>query len=382
MGSKKNFYALLILVQFVGCLISGFPLVMGQDIEKLEEKAWLFINNVLTLDVKKYNVSARPLFPPTELGFRPIVDLTYTFRSAESEIVVNPIFEGGNIASCFIYFNAGTPFFTEKMPEDALEKARLILDRYKRWFEAKHVENMLRMLSDVEKIENYTKIKENMEFIIENYTKIEGNMKFMILRETNKNTGVTIIHIRGNHWENGIEFKRKTTGITFGPRDWVFVDTWNLYKVGSAELRVSMEDAVRMAKEAVKNFTYTAADYEGKTVVVGNFTVLDKPLYVDLGTDSRGKDYYMLYPFWEVYLCLDKMYLGGVTGLRVLIWADTGEMAGIYPTGGFAAPPTEGTNKETSPQQGEGIAQIIAVAATAITATFLAAVITKKRRRL
>ena len=113
-------------------------------------------------------------------------------------------------------------------------------------------------------------------------------------------------------------------------------------------------------------------------MVVGNFTVLDKPLYVDLSADCRG-DSYTLYPFWEVYLCLDTMYLGGVTGLRVLIWADTGEVAGIYPTGGLGPPAPQTNGEETS--NGElalnmkttvllvAIAAIVAILAIAIIKT-------------
>lgn len=365
MNLKRVFCTLsvLVLLLLTSCLLGGLSPVMGQvDIGKCEEEALKFLTKVLALDVEKYTVSlVRVLVPPVEPSR---VDLLYHLKAAGGEIHASFIFEKGLLKTRFIDFVAGAPLFAEEMPEDVLEKAKLILDRYRVWFGAEHVSAMQKMLEEVK--------------VLGNYTKIEGNMKFWILCETDPNTReITIIHVYISHWEKGIEFYKKRVGVTFAPRELVFVDTWNLYRVGSAELRVSMEDAVRIAKEAIKNFTYTAADEKGETVVVGNFRVLDEPLYVDLGTDYRGKDYYTLYPFWEVFLCLDTMYLGGVTGLRVLIWADTGEVIGICPTGGFGAPPpASGRDKETILQN----AYIIATAAAIIITTPIAIVALKKKK--
>ncbi|MEM2386224.1 MAG: hypothetical protein QXO67_04500, partial [Candidatus Bathyarchaeia archaeon] len=86
---------------------------------------------------------------------------------------------------------------------------------------------------------------------------------------------------------------------------------------------------------------------------------------------------YTLYPYWEVYLCLAKAYPAGVGGVRVFIWADTGEvfkreLSGGYGGGGEPTPPAQETNPQTNQQ-----AIIIGIAAIILTAT---AIITIKRR--
>lgn len=150
-----------------------------------------------------------------------------------------------------------------------MNEAKRILNKYIEWASAEHVEQMLQMATSVRTLENYTKT--------------ENSLKFTVTCETDVDTGqIGYVKISLNHFENGIAFWKKTVSISFTPSTLIFVDTWNLYRIGNAVLAFSGEDAVRIAKEAVKNYTYTAADHEGKTVVAGNFKVLGKPLYVDL----------------------------------------------------------------------------------------------------
>lgn len=377
MDLKKVFHTFIVFILlFVVCM----PVYGQQEFYIFEENARNFITNVLTLALSNYEVVfSDKSTSPEVLGFPPhIVNLYYVYRgiksSSKESFHVSIRFTNGILTHCSIDF-IEPPLFSEAIPNDvmgSLERARLILSRYWSFFGAEHVKPMLEMLNEVKKLGNYTKI--------------EGKMRFTISCEVDVDTReIGLVHICMNYWENGIEFRRKSIGLLFTSNELTFYDTWNLYRIGSAELNVSEEDAVRIAKKAAKNFTYTAADYEGKTVVVGNFTVLDKPLYVDLSTDYRGTDHYTLYPFWEVYLCLDTMYLGGVTGLRVLIWVDTGEVTGIYPTGGLGAPPnqetTDGNQQESANAQRLPMEQIanLTVVLSVVIAT--AAVITLKHKK-
>ncbi len=371
MTSKKMLYTLAVLVLLFAGPVGGLPAYGQQDFSVFEERAWKFMTNVLALDLSKYEVVfINRLVPPVELGFQPgIVDLLYRFRTvaspAHESLSVSITFTNGSLTHCNIYFNEPL-LLLEKMPEDlsgSLERAKFILEKYRSWFGAKHVEPMLRILDEAKTLGNLTRI--------------EGNIKFMILCETDVDAReIRLVNIHWNHWENGIEFRKKGLGILFTSTGLIFFDTWNIYRIGSAVLKVSMEDAVRIAKEVVKNYTYEAADHEGKTVVVGGFKVLEEPMYVDLVTDYRGKDYYALYPCWEVYLCLDTMYLGGVTAFRVFIWADTGEIAGIYPTGGFV-PPAPQTNGEPA----LNMKTIILLAAIALIAALLTIAIIKTAKK-
>ncbi|MEM3000550.1 MAG: hypothetical protein QXX34_08520 [Candidatus Bathyarchaeia archaeon] len=329
MTNKRSIYSILCILLLLVGLTGHISSAYGQSFDMYEKMARKFLEKVLEIDLSRYTIwFNNSLVLPNDLGFRPrTVDLLYRFKevsrnSTDEAFSVSFTFINDKLAYCNFYING--PFSSKKVSTDILDKAKGIVNKYIAWFSAEYAVPMLQMATPIQTLGNYTKI--------------EDNVKFTITCEPDVDTGeIGFVRIGWNHFENGITFQRKTLSLSFTHDTLIFVDTWNLYRVGSAALSISERDAVRIAKEAVKNYTYTAADYVGKTVVVGNFTVLGKLLYVDLDTDCRS-DYYTLYPFWEVYLCLDTMYLGGVTGLRVQIWADTGEVIGIYSTGSLATP--------------------------------------------
>jgi len=371
---KRRFYVFMVFAIVLGLMPHASAAHLEEAYLNLQENSWKFITDVLMLDVTKYNVSVNVLKAPTQLGAPPQwVHVYYKFRAEGSKLNVRFLFKNGSLASCGISLLEGTtPIFAEEMPEAVLERTKVILYKYQKCFGTKHIESMRKMLDTVTNLQNMTKIEGNIKFWIlvklKEATSIEGHARWI---ET---------HIRWDYIENGIAFRQKSVGFIFAPTTWQFFDQWNLYSVGSAELKVSEEDAVRIAKEACRNFTYTVDD--GRTVV-GNFTILDEPLYVKLGTDYRG-DYYTLYPFWQVYLCLDKVYPGGVTGLRVNIWADTGEVIGICPTGSLAPPPTQDSLEETmdrTPQQTHTMPLVTIAAAVIIATAAVTTIILKKKRK-
>lgn len=364
MTNKRSIYSILCILLLLVGLTGHISFSYGQSFDVYEKMARKFLENVLEIDLSKYEIwFNNSLVLPNDLGFRPrAVDLLYRFKvsgnSTDEAFSVSFTLIDDKLAYCNFYING--PFSSKKVSADILDKAKGILNKYIAWFGAEYAVPLLQMATPIKTLGNYTKI--------------EDNVKFTITCEPDVDTGeIGFVRIGWNHFENGITFQRKTLSLSFTHDTLIFVDTWNLYRVGGAVLSISEGDAVLIAKEAVKNYTYTAADYEGKTVVVGNFTVLDKPLYVDLGTDCRG-DYYTLYPFWEVYLCLDTMYLGGVTGLRVQIWADTGEVIGIYSTGGLATPNST-PNALGEIFDGEHVFGITAIALFAIIVVIVVAVL-------
>jgi hypothetical protein len=255
MTSKKAFHTLTISVLLFTSLVGCLPAHGQQEFSVFEERAWRFMVDILMLDLSRYEVvSSTRLTPPTELGFPPhIVNLYYVFKafgsSANGSLRVSITFTNGSLTHCSIDFSE-LPLLSADIPKDvlgSLERAKLILNRYMTFFGAKDVKPMLEMLDEVKDLRNYTKI--------------EGNMKFTVHCEVDVDTReIGLVDIRLSHWENNIEFRRKSLGLLFTSTEWTFWDTWNLYRVGSAELKVSEDEAVRIAKEAVKTYTYTAAE--------------------------------------------------------------------------------------------------------------------------
>jgi len=356
------------------------------DVSELRQVGWAFIKDVLMLDLTKYNVSVWTLEAPVTFGApSEWIDVTYKLSGAESDVTVDLLFKDGRLAICSIYFEQGPPLVIGGVPCSPIEWAGVLMERYWYAFGKDYVKQMLDMLSNI-RMEDLGNVKASDFYPsysaayesrkeLKGIIKTIGNVKMSIVIEPNNYyPELNTTYIEFKYVENGVVFRQKEVSFTFSPTNMHFVDQWDIYRVGSSMLKVSTEEeAVRVAREAVRDLTYVS---DGKPV--GNLRVLEKPLYVYLDTDYRGGDIYTLYPYWEVYLCLDKVYPAGVTGIRVFIWADTGEvfkreLSGGYGGGREQAPPTQETNPQTNQQ-----AIIISITtAVILTAT---ATITIKRR--
>jgi hypothetical protein len=107
----------------------------------------------------------------------------------------------------------------------------------------------------------------------------------------------------------------------------------------------------------------------------------------------RAPDY-LLYPSWEIYLSLDKMYSGNVGSFQVMMWADTGEITSMISLGRLGVPqnmPDSTIEDESTPAQEQDLtdqksnnhlADTIIASAVAIFITIAIGIIfTKKETR-
>ncbi|MEM4505598.1 MAG: hypothetical protein QXE94_06005 [Candidatus Bathyarchaeia archaeon] len=360
--------------------------ITREEASRLMQYGWAFIRDVFMIDVAKYNVSVRVVEAPVAFG-APAgwLDISYEMRSAESELVVSFFFKGGRLAICSFSLHSGSHPIIEEALHNPIEWAKVFLERYWRFTEKSYIGSMLDMLSNV-RMEDLGRVKAS-EFYPSYSPRHRDPIELTGLIKTVESVKMSIViepceaypemnttYIEWKYVENCVVFRQKGVGFTIGPRDIHFSDQWDIYQVGSSKLKVSTgEEAVRIAKEAIRDLTYMS---DGK--LIGNLTALNEPLYVYLDTDYRGNDIYTLYPYWEVYLCLAKAYPAGVGGVRVFIWADTGEvfkreLSGGYGGGGEPAPPTQETNPQTNQQA------IIISITTAIILTAIATITIKMR---
>jgi hypothetical protein len=116
-----------------------------------------------------------------------------------------------------------------------------------------------------------------------------------------------------------------------------FLNNWPLYKIAD-QPSISKEQAITIALSAAQNFTYKLSNGNvTSTVSMTNFIVDPKSLsqvtlsYNNCPNESlaRNNDPFTLYPTWYVPLGSDELYPGDVTGLSVVVWADTGRVASI-----------------------------------------------------
>jgi hypothetical protein len=133
-----------------------------------------------------------------------------------------------------------------------------------------------------------------------------------------------------------------------------FTDCWDRYQVGSADVKVSKEQAISVGVARAAGFSYNMG-YPGESMVVSGLTVMPNvTLYPRLTMELRNG---LLYPLWEMYVPLDHVYPGNVYAVHVMMWADTGEVSVIEASStlGDTAPidedPTPTPSASASPQQ-------------------------------
>ena len=125
--------------------------------------------------------------------------------------------------------------------------------------------------------------------------------------------------------DNGTDFQAKSLHLLYQNKILSeFSDDWFLFKVGSTKVSISEDQAVLIAKNAAKSYSWIA---DGKQVT--NFQILDNPVSAQFYPKPQEQDVLTLYPYWYVTLYLDKTYPGGVSEIAVGVWADSGQISSI-----------------------------------------------------
>jgi hypothetical protein len=124
---------------------------------------------------------------------------------------------------------------------------------------------------------------------------------------------------------NGVDFSAKSLRLVFQKHVLQELsDDWFLYEVSDAQMKVTREQAVQIARDAAKNFEWSAGG-----VHVTSFNVLAEPVSAVFFPHPKGTELLTLFPYWYITLYLDREYPGGVNSITVGVWADTGEVANI-----------------------------------------------------
>jgi hypothetical protein len=267
-----------------------------------QKKGLVFIENVLPLDISKYNVTFKPQFAPPPLNATELIE-TYSLESDESTLDVICSFENNVLRICMIDVKKGSVISDQPYASIIDEATRFLM-----------------------KYENYTHIysteMRNMLFnldLTKNTTVTSGNLKLTVSNgEFPKGTKTTSFN-----WKyvfNNCEY----TGLNINFDNGTFVglsDTRGLYTIGNTTVNVSMRQAIDAAMKYIENYSYKIAE----DVWISDFNVTG----TSAGLFSTVREPYVLYPYWQVKLFLDKTYPGSVDGLLVFIWADSGEAFSI-----------------------------------------------------
>jgi len=356
---QKKIYTCLLLVA-----IFAFPLARAtteKSESKVPEEALTFLKEVIQFDVSKYKTtlvsnSFDYIGPPLMPTLIVQENLKYTLEFEDSKVNAIFAFKNGTFAWCNIYVIEGTPIYAESQPDNDIDKAKEVLDRYQKYNEAPGSQLMIDLLGTVDKVENTTKTLGNMKLeIIED----SESTRFKWFQVYN-GIDTTILNIR---FLNG-NIRSFTNNLC-------------LTTIGEAEVNISEEEAIKIAMEQVKGFSWKAGVAPDDIIEVKDFTILEAPVKTKLSMQPR--DDLTLYPYWYIELFLDKVYSGGVSSIHVGLWADTGTVSYIQEMSygeGFLPDETK-THDIVTPLN----VVIVAVTIVAIIVIIIGIAIFKKRRK-
>ena len=263
-----------------------------------------FLEDVIQLDMTKYHarLERNTVEYRSDLGGMAEEILTYTLTADDSELDVDFRFRNQTLSRYRLNVIEGTPLYIYPQPTNILDVADGLLQRYQNYAGVSYVTTMRNMLKTVD-------VAEDVDITV-------GDMKFIIVTEGKD------VMMQWSHMSNGIDYQGKGVRLTFdnGVLE-MFNDGFFLFNVGSTEVNISEEEAINIAINGAKDFSWTVGGVEIK-----DFIILEETVSVELWPHMRDKPAALI-PYWYVTFKLDKTYPGNINSLGIGIWADTGEIS-------------------------------------------------------
>jgi DNA-binding transcriptional ArsR family regulator len=263
-----------------------------------------FLEDVIQLDMTKYHATLErnTVEYRSDLGGMAEEILTYTLTADDSELDVDFRFRNQTLSRYRLNVIEGTPLYIYPQPTNIRDVADGLLQRYQNYAGVSYLATMRNMLKTVDEAED-------VDITV-------GDMKFIIVTEGND------VMMQWSHMSNGIDYQGKGVRLTFdnGILE-MFNDGFFLFNVGSTEVNISEEEAINIAINGAKDFSWTVGGVEIK-----DFIILEETVSVELWPHMRDEPAALI-PYWYVTFKLDKTYPGNINSLGVGIWADTGEIS-------------------------------------------------------
>jgi hypothetical protein len=265
------------------------------------------MENVLSVDVSKYTVELKNNSTldsvPLTNDNRKITDMLYGLTSEQSDIDITFSLEKGHMVSCGLYPLRGE-ILTNKQYNNQLAAVKGFLERYQTYTKIDS-NKLITMLNNVDPTKDTTIITESTKLTIANV--------YIWEKYQTAFTWTTTI--------NGADYPMLVLVFdTEGNFIWVS-ESRELYTIGDTSVNISLRQAVDIAIENLQFYSYEMSDGE----VVKDFRVSDAVM-VELVVGPANYVDYELRPYYDVSLYLDKVYPGNVFGIKVFIWANSGEI--------------------------------------------------------
>ncbi|MCL2134057.1 MAG: hypothetical protein FWH37_00635 [Candidatus Bathyarchaeota archaeon] len=330
-----------------------------------QEEAVNIIQNVMQLDLSKYNLNLKinsimDGIPLSNID-RKITNLLYALTPNEgngnenSALEVSFSFEKDVLTSYLI-----TPLDSQVITTtNYANRHDAIVDFLEKYQQTTNINsnNLITMLNSANLSKNSTTTQEN--------TKLD------VLVSTFWGTEQT--QLKWAHTINGADYTKLEISVNTNNHIISVYDTRALYTIGDTSINVSKEQAIDIALENLKGYSYDMYD----DVVVTDFKVSRSNVVATLVTSPVG---YELRPYWDVRMMLDEVYPGNVHGIAVGIWANTGEFS-AYSNMAYGGTYDVGDGVSDTGSYGNMLVfMVVAVVAVVVVALAIGVVVKKRHR--
>jgi hypothetical protein len=275
-----------------------------------QEKAMGIMKNVLSADLSKYTIELKINSimdgSPLANDNRKITNLMYALTPIESKdensiIEVYFAVEKDVVTNYFITPVTSQVIATTQYANQQ-EAAKGFLEK-DQTYTTIDSGNLIAMLDNTD--------------LSKNSTTTQGNTKFVVSNSLFGTTEQTTL--RWTHTVNGADYTTLEIGVNTKGSVISVYDTRALYTIGDTSINISKEQAIDIALENLKDYSYDMFD----GAVVSDFKMPRDNIVASLVT---GPVDYELRPYWDLRMMLDEVYPGNVQGITAFIGANTGEV--------------------------------------------------------
>jgi len=326
---NKNLYGAGLVLAAV--LVFSFVQVgcVSASEKRVQNTAIAVMTEVVGLNMEKYEIEllSNTTDYPGFCGGLVRDSLTYNIEAVGSKAQIVCTFINKTLTRFAMYPLEGSLLYAQPLSPDLLTATKTLLNRIQAYFGASHIQEARNILEKVTEIKTMNVTTENLKLIINEF---DDNLSLMWWKTIN-----------GIDFPYGLSIKFNN-GQLKG-----FSDDSNLYQIGTADVNVSREDAIRTTKKLSKDHTTLNVstgngDYKKMTL---NLT--DEHTVVELQIGTREPFTY--YPLWYVRLYAETS-IGGTDGFQAGIWADTGEIAYSQLTSHHGVIPLEDASNQVPTQ--------------------------------
>ena len=314
---NKLFTAILVLALTSIICTSLVPTVQAME-PNLEAKNVAILNGVIGINTDAYSTSKITQTDTDFLGSsQKETDMQLT--SAQSNLRVTCSYVKDTLK--LVYLSDLEGGLSLKQPANStVDMAKGLLERYENSSSTSIYGEFASMLNGIKVNEDVTKYGENVKLAV------SGS-------EQNR-VSYTWTYVDSN----GIPAEKKNVILIYEKGTFkAFFNNWPLYNILESKSNFSTEQATELAIKASGNFSYPVTFDNGTKMMASGFSIAPESLgnakliYVNSVDQklARGGDPFSMYLAWYVPLGFDRLYPGDVSGMTVILWADTGEVCSM-----------------------------------------------------